>query len=212
MLLNRNANLEDFARVVEQDKDLTDRLLRLANPRATRKEDYRATTAEEAIQRTGMSIAFLLAMSDPLTSAIFKTFETMLDLSLKPIASADCIAFPEEHVLGEVTFSGKTTGLVHVRFPSSAVSLIGHRLLGLTPQDLTDPVLAADVIGEICNMVVGNFKSNLCDAGFACKLHPPTITRTSDLKLHTVNGGTSERYGFGSKEFDFLVDLSVNPR
>jgi hypothetical protein len=60
-------------------------------------------------------------------------------------------------------------------------------------------------------MIVENFKSNLCDAGLNCKLHPPSVTHTSDVKPHTVKGGTSERSYFRSGDFDFLVDLSVNP-
>jgi DNA-binding NtrC family response regulator len=67
------------------------------------------------------------------------------------------------------------------------------------------------LIGELCNMTVGNFKSNLCDAGLTCKLSPPRIERTEDFQLNIVEGGTSQRYGFHSKEARLYADLSVNP-
>jgi CheY-specific phosphatase CheX len=211
MIAKRGANMEDFAKIVAQDNDLSERLLRAANPKASCKAEYRATTVEDALQRIGMSFALLLAMSDPLIRAIFNTFQTMLNIELKALSHKELTPFKVEHVLGEVTFVGKTTGLVHLRLPHPAVPLFGERLLGLTPEDTADPAIANDVIGEICNMVVGNFKSNLCDAGLNCKLSAPKITRTAEFKLQVVEGGTSERYGFRAKELDFFADLSVNP-
>ena len=211
MIAKRNANLEDFAKLVAQDSELSERLLRAANPRAACKADYKARTVEEAIQRAGMSIALLLAMSDSLIRAVIKTFHTMLAIDLKTISPKELVPLETEHVLGEVTFEGKTSGLVHLRLPSASIAPIGHRLLGLSPEDLADPIVANDVVGELCNMIVGNFKSNLCDAGLTCKLSLPKIIRTTDFKLTVVNGGTSDRQGFRAPELDFFADLSVNP-
>jgi len=211
MLAKRNANMEDFAKIVAIDSSLTERLLAAANPRATRKEDYRTTTVEDAIQRVGMSFALLLAMSEPLTLAVYNTFHTMLSIDLTTVPLKDMEPFTDEHVLGEVTFEGKTTGLVDIRLPSASILLFGDRLLGLTPDDLSDPAIGNDVVGEMCNMIVGNFKSNLCDAGLDCKLSQPNITRTTDFNLQAVKGGTSERNAFHAEEIDFFTDLSVNP-
>lgn len=211
LLNKRDAGTDDFAKLINQDKDLAARVLRAANPRAESEADYVTTTVEEALQRTGLSCALLLAMSDPLIRACHKTFNTMLKIELKPVLPNAITPFTGEHILGEVSFAGKATGLVHLRLPSSFLPLLGERLLGLSAAELADPATANDVIGELCNMIVGNFKSNLCDAGLNCKLSPPNITHTTDFKLRTVNGGTSQRYGFRAKELDFFADLSVNP-
>ncbi len=211
LLAKRDASTEDFAKLVSQDKDLAARLLRAANPRAESEADYVTTTVEEALQRTGMSSALLLAMSDPLIRAVYRTFATMLQITLKAMPHNALDPFTEEHVLGEVTFAGKATGLVHLRLPKRFIPLLGERLLGLSPADIADTETANDVIGELCNMIVGNFKSNLCDAGLSCKLSPPKILRTEIFKLRTVDGGTAQRYGFRSAELDFFADLSVNP-
>lgn len=211
LLAKRDASTDDIAKLISQDKDLTARVLRAANPRAESEADYVTTTVEEALQRTGMSIALLLAMSDPLIRAVNKTFATMLHIELKAMLPNALDPFTDEHVLGEVTFAGKANGLVHLRLPVSFIPLLGERLLGLSPAEIADAATANDVLGELCNMIVGNFKSNLCDAGLACKLSPPKITRTSIFKLRTVDGGTSQRYGFRATELDFFADLSVNP-
>jgi len=211
MVSKRGASIEDFAKIVSQDKELSERLLRAANPRAARKEDYRATTVEEALQRAGLSLALLLAMSSPIMRAVLKTFHTMLAIDLEAKPLRDMPNFEGEHVLGEVTFEGKTSGLVHLRLPASSIALLGDRLLGLPPEALADETIANDVLGELCNMIVGNFKSYLCDAGLNCKLSLPKISRTKDFKLHSVSGGTSERQGFHARELNFFADLSVNP-
>ena len=211
LLSKRDASTEDIAKLISQDKELSARLLRAANPRAESEADYVTTTVEEALQRTGMSSALLLAMSDPLIRAVYRTFATMLKIELKAILPNAIDPFDSEHVLGEVTFAGKATGLVHLRLPKSFIPLLGDRLLGLSPADIADSDTANDVIGELCNMIVGNFKSNLCAAGLSCKLSPPKITRTEVFKLRTVDGGTAQRYGFRAAELDFFADLSVNP-
>ena len=64
------ATTEDVAKLISQDKELTARLLRAANPRAESEEDYGCTTVEEALQRTGMGSVLLVAMHDPLLRAV----------------------------------------------------------------------------------------------------------------------------------------------
>lgn len=213
MIAKRDGNMEDFAKLISLDAELSARLLRAANPRAKTVDDYVATTVEEALQRTGMSSALLLAMSDPLVRGILKTFKTMLSIELTAPHYRTLTPLDSEHILGEVSFAGKATGLVHLRLPNSVLLLIGERLLGLSSEDLADRSVADDVIGELCNMIVGNFKSNLCDAGLDCKLSPPKIRRTEEFNLRVVDGGLSERHGFrsSSPNLEFFADLSVNP-
>ncbi len=202
---------DDFAKLVNKDPDLAQRLLRAANPRAESEDDYGITTVEDAVQRCGMSAALLLAMSDPLIKAVQKSFSTMLNIELKSVLPKTLDPFQFVHVIGQVSFSGKATGLVQYRLPVEFIPVLGERLLGLSADDMKDEATANDVIGELCNMTVGNFKSNLCDAGLTCKLSPPLISRTEDFKLNVVEGGTSQRYGFHAKEARLYADLSVNP-
>ena len=209
MIAGRGASIDDFAKFIATDEGLKKRLLKFANPRAVDEFDYNITTVEGALQRTGMSVALVLAMGDPLIKAVLRTFHTMLNIDLEILPTS--APFQEGHIVGEVAFSGKATGSVQIRLTKSSIPLIGERLLGLAPEDLADPAVAGDVIGELCNMVAGNFKSNLCDAGLTCVLQPPKITITEDFKLKTVDGGTSERHPFRSKEICLFVDLGVNP-
>ena len=205
-----DATTEDIAKLIGKDKDFTARLLREANPKAESEADYTATTVEEALQRTGMGSVLLVAMHYPLMSAVHKTFLTMLGAELKPLAAA-ALPFEGEHVLCEITFTGKATGTAALRLTPPTASQVAARVLGLPPADLTDAAAIDDVVCELSNMIVGNFKSNLCDAGLTCKLSTPALTRTSDFKLRATEGALAKRIGLHAPDLVLVVDLNVNP-
>jgi chemotaxis protein CheX len=209
LVSNPDATTEEIAKVIGKDQDFTARLLRAANPKAETEADYVATTVEEALQRTGIGSVLLVAMHDPLMGAVQKTFRTMLGAELKRLTAA--MPFEGEHILCEIAFTGKATGAAALRLTTSTALQIAARVLGMPSADLDDPATIDDVIGELSNMVVGNFKSNLCDAGLNCKLSPPVIRRTSDFKLRSITGSLAERIGFHAPQIELFVDLLVNP-
>lgn len=68
-----------------------------------------------------------------------------------------------------------------------------------------------DTAGELLNIMTGNFKSNLCDAGLDCKLYPPVVKPSMDLHTPTVPGGSMERMAFRAEKIYFFVDVTANP-
>ncbi len=204
-----DASTEDVAKLISSDKGFTARLLRAANPRAASEADYSCTTVEEALQRTGMGIVLLVAMYDPLMAAVQKTFQIMLGAELK--IEARPVPFENEHVLCEISFAGKATGTAALRLTTPTALQVAARVLGMSPAELEDPAVVDDVIGELSNMVVGNFKSNLCDANLNCKLSPPAITRTTQFELRSTEGALAQRIGLRAPDLDLFVDLNVNP-
>ncbi len=211
MVANRDSSTDEFAVIISKDKDLSARVLKAANPRAADESEYTATTVEEVLMRTGLGMAFLVAMSDPLFRAVQKTFHTMLSIQLKTVPAATLETLKGEHVSGAVHFKGKATGLVQLRISKPAAAKIAAGILGIDPSALGGPEEINDVIGELTNMVTGNFKSNLCDANLACELSPPKILRTSDCRLSSAADSPAERTGFFAPELSLIVDLSVNP-
>jgi chemotaxis protein CheX len=211
LLANQNASTADISKIISQDKELTARVLRAANPRAEDEFDYTITTVDAALLRSGIGGALLVAMTGPLLRAITKTFETMLARPLETVPARSLDPFVGEHITAEVAFAGKAAGAVQIRLQKSSARLFGAAMLGLTPEDLEDDGELRDVLGELANIIVGNFKSNLCDAGLTCKLSPPKIAATTDFKLRTQEGGLAERIGFQSDDEEFFVDVCVNP-
>lgn len=207
----QDASAEQIAKIISQDKELTARVLRAANPRAEDECDYTITTVDAAVMRSGIGGAILVAMSGPLIRAIARTLQTMLSRPLEAVPARSLEAFSEEHIVAEVAFAGKAEGSVQIRLAKPTARLFGAAMAGLAPEDFADVDELSDVLGELANIIVGNFKSNLCDAGLACRLSPPKITRTNDSKLRSQEGGLAERIGFRSGDVHFFVDVCVNP-
>jgi chemotaxis protein CheX len=113
--------------------------------------------------------------------------------------------------LGTIGFSGKAEGFVYLRLSLEGSRLIASRILGMTLEELTNPGDITDAVGELLNIITGNFKSNLCDAGLDCRLHTPSVTRSTDFSVHAMQGGGSERMAFRSAEMLVYVDIAVNP-
>ena len=207
LVSRQDAPMHDIAKLICADKELTRRLLWAANPRATCEEEYVVTSVDAVLMRAGLGCALLLAITDPLIRAVRRTFETMLAVDLKDVGPGIVPPLESEHIIGEVAFDGKATGCVHLRLAPACAQAAATTILGYAP----DAADLDDVIGELSNMVVGNFKSNLCDAGPNCKLSPPKIQRTTEFKLRAANGGLAQRSGFHAPDHDLFVDIIVNP-
>jgi chemotaxis protein CheX len=155
--------------------------------------------------------AVLDEVQNYLQSSVCDGFNTMLTVEAQPAPPPDLRASPESIVAGSVGFAGDVTGVVYLHVTAPFARTLASRLLGLSEAELSDDSMVNDAIGELSKMVVGNFESNLCDAGLTCKLSPPNIRRTADLKLRVSEGALAERLGFRAPDIDLFVDLNVNP-
>lgn len=211
LVSQQESDVDLIAKVVNKDKGLTARLLRAANPGAMTEEAYEITTVDEALMRIGIGCVLLLAMGAPLSHALIKTFQTMLGMKLETVNPNTATPFLDEHVLGTIGFSGKAEGKVYLRLSKEGARLIASQILGLTLEELTNNADVTDAVGELLNIITGNFKSNLCDAGLDCRLHTPSVTHTDDFSVRTLVGGGSERMAFRSPQMLVYVDVTVNP-
>ncbi|HEU5397043.1 MAG TPA: chemotaxis protein CheX, partial [Verrucomicrobiae bacterium] len=192
LVARQDSDLDEIARVIDRDDALRKRLLRVANPDAENEAEYAVETVEEALLRQGLGCALVLAMSTPLAQALVKSFQTMLSLKLEDIDRYAAEPLDGEHWLCEIGFSGKVVGQVNLRMSLAAAKAIAAGILGLPPAELTHPDEIKDAAGELLNIMTGNFKSNLCDAGLDCRLQPPQVNRTNDLHTRRVPGGGLE--------------------
>jgi len=83
-----------------------------------------------------------------------------------------------------VGFTGELCGLLKLGTSSQSASVMACKMLGLqlAPQD----VEVWDAIGEIANMIAGNFKNKLGGLGDGCMLSPPTVITGSDYSCGAV--------------------------
>lgn len=211
LVAQQDADLGEIGKIIDRDIALSTRLLRAANPSSAKKEDYEITSVEQALMLKGISCLFLLTMGDLAMRALLKTFQMMLGVELQ-MGGPRVRPPPDELlVLGEVKFSGKVFGNIRLLLEQATARIIGARVLGVEPENLHDSARVDEAIRELTNMVVGNFLSNLADAGLESKLSSPRVGRTDDSQAHSFSGGISEYRTFHSPEYVVGLDISVNP-
>jgi chemotaxis protein CheX len=116
-----------------------------------------------------------------LDTAAKEVFELMLSSQL---TTADAAAGTTMDVTAMVGLAGQLCGVLSVRCTQKSAALMTSKMLGVA-FDKAGPEIA-DALGEVCNMVAGNFKNKIVGLAEGCMLSPPTVITGSDYKLYSV--------------------------
>ncbi|MFZ0951149.1 MAG: chemotaxis protein CheX [Candidatus Sulfotelmatobacter sp.] len=109
-----------------------------------------------------------------------EVFELMLSCQLAVPTSTE---EPSLDVTAMVGLAGQLCGVLSVRCEGKAAALMASRMLGVALEKVGSDV--SDAIGEVCNMVAGNFKNKIAGLAEGCMLSPPTVITGSDYVLHS---------------------------
>jgi chemotaxis protein CheX len=109
-----------------------------------------------------------------------EVFELMLGCQLTAPASAEDVALDITSMVG---LAGALSGVLSVRCNGKAAALMTSKMLGVD-LDKIGPEMS-DALGEVCNMVAGNFKNKIAGLAEGCMLSPPTVITGSDYTLHS---------------------------
>jgi chemotaxis protein CheX len=115
-----------------------------------------------------------------LEMAAREVFELMLGSQLTVPAASEETA-PE--ITSMVGLAGKLCGVLSVCCDRKAAALMTSQMLGV--QLTKVGVEMSDALGEVCNMVAGNFKNKIAGLAEGCMLSPPTVITGSDYHLHS---------------------------
>src|SRR5271169_6616349 len=109
-----------------------------------------------------------------------EVFELMLgsELDVPTDASQGGLA-----VTAMVGLAGQLCGVISVRCGTESGALMASRMLGMNVDEGDAEV--SDALGEVCNMVAGNFKNKIAGLAEGCMLSPPTVITGSDYDLHS---------------------------
>ena len=101
-----------------------------------------------------------------------------LEPSLEPVQEQDL------SVTAMVGLAGSICGLLSLRCTTGSATLIASKMLGLELGDFGDTTM--DAVGEVCNMVAGNFKDKISGMGDGCQLSVPTVIVGEDYSLRAL--------------------------
>lgn len=137
-------------------------------------------------------------------SIVQSIFATMMDLSVE---MAERYSPPQgDRLTASVFLEGSWNGAVSIECSrQQACDLAGRFLCGDAPSEVDDDV--RDVMGELANIIGGNFKSTL---GADVRLSVPSVIDGSDYEVRVCGTGKCEQLGFRYAGGDFSVLVRAN--
>jgi CheY-specific phosphatase CheX len=149
-----------------------------------------------------------LDFKDILTNTTSGIFDTMLSMEIETVGSDSFTIPANKKVIGTVGFGGDVTGCMNIHVSTGFAQLIAANMLGEDPDKIeTEDVL--DALGELSNMIGGEVKSRLCDAGATCSLSIPSTMCGSNFKVESHGWIMHERVAFRNNEYFALVEVYV---
>lgn len=120
--------------------------------------------------------------------AVREVFEIMLGCKLESQNEPAPVSGDFTAMVG---LAGQLCGLLTLHCSAHSAALMASRMLGVDVKE-SDPQMW-DAIGEIANMIAGNFKNKLTGMGDRCMLSVPTVITGSDYSLRSMtNAGPLE--------------------
>lgn len=148
-----------------------------------------------------------------ISNVVANVFDTMLSMEVESIEGQPAETKNGNHIVGSVSFAGAVLGNLNLHVDEEFACLMTAAMLGMEIDEIEGDEEVHDVIGELCNMICGDLKSKLCDAGLTCELSIPSITSGKAFKIESRGWERSEQYGFRSHDHTALVAVymkSVN--
>ena len=107
-----------------------------------------------------------------------------------------------------VGLAGKLCGVLSVRCNKKAAALMTSKMLGVE-LDKVGPQMS-DALGEICNMVAGNFKNKIAGLAEGCMLSPPTVITGNDYTLHSLSDSPALEVRLRFEGMPMVIALQIH--
>ena len=83
-----------------------------------------------------------------------------------------------------VGLAGSLRGVLSIRCNHRSAALMTSKMLRMDVDKVGSEL--SDAMGEICNMVAGNFKNKIGGLEDGCMLSPPTVITGTDYDMHSL--------------------------
>jgi chemotaxis protein CheX len=134
-----------------------------------------------------------------------EVFDLMLASQLTVSEAAEETALDITSMVG---LAGQLCGMLSVRCNKKAAALMTSKMLGVE-LDKVGPQMS-DALGEICNMVAGNFKNKIAGLAEGCMLSPPTVITGNDYTLHSLSASPPLEVRLRFEGMPIVVSLLIH--
>jgi chemotaxis protein CheX len=115
-----------------------------------------------------------------------EVFEIMVGCRVKPAAQAEHRL--DHEFTAMIGLAGALCGVLTIGCSALVAGQIAKKMLG---DAATSSEEVGDALGEICNMIAGNFKNKLAGTDERCMLSVPTVISGQEYSLHSMAYGKS---------------------
>lgn len=107
-----------------------------------------------------------------------------------------------------VGLAGQLCGLLTLRCSAQSAVVMASKMLGMELKQGDEQMW--DAIGEIANMIAGNFKNKLTGMGDRCMLSVPTVITGSDYNCRSMSDGSALEVNFRFDGEPIVVTVEVH--
>jgi chemotaxis protein CheX len=113
-----------------------------------------------------------------------EVFEIMVGTRVKPVEKTESAGAGFTAMVG---LAGALCGILTFSCDGKTAREVAKSMLGAEIADSEEQV--SDALGEICNMIAGNFKNKLSTAGKSCLLSVPTVIKGEEYSFRALADG-----------------------
>jgi len=107
-----------------------------------------------------------------------------------------------------VGLAGALCGVLTVSCDKKTASVVAKCMLG--PEIADSPDQVSDAMGEICNMIAGNFKNKLAGTDGRCVLSVPTVIKGEEYCVRSLADGDSMRTVMHFQDSQLVISLQLH--
>ncbi len=152
------------------------------------------------------------SVKESITKSVPEVFDTMLEMDVLACDPSQVdLENDVQRIAGSISMSGTIQGRLNLQTTEAFSREMTAAMLGMETEKIEDLEEVKDVIGEICNMITGALKSDLCDAGYNCALSPPSFTTGSDFEMKMLQLSRREEFGYRFDGHALVIMVGLEP-
>jgi len=148
-------------------------------------------------------VAFDPQWKSLLECAVVEVLEMMA--GSRPEANPSSSEEPRGEQTAMVGLAGALCGMVTLRCSNPTATKFASLMLG--GDAASNPATARDALGELCNMIAGNFKAKITSLADGCMLSVPTVITGEDYSMSTVEPADGFNLAFNFEAEPIWVSL-----
>ena len=134
-----------------------------------------------------------------------EVFELMLGCDLQPYSPEAPAALEVTSMVG---LAGELCGVLSVCCNRESAVVMASKMLGVEPSNIGEEL--GDALGEIANMVAGNFKNKVSGLGDGCMLSVPTVVIGADYDVHSLADSHTLELNLLFESKPILISLTIH--